>query len=290
MVANRTAHFSDLSHFLLHTRSTVLCTEAFYSLHSQTSLVVPLLRPVPMAVPDQSMQMTGYPQEVALPKPDRRRISLSDFLYLAMVCFVSPKEPDDLPGQHCLVSPTGCRVRGGHGGGGGGDSGNISGVCGSDRGARGGHRDVERCNGCTVPFSSPITHNNDFVREMRTPRPVQDALFGAGANHRSLDRRRVGCQERGGNGVGGDGEHDGTRHRSGARNGNIGKVDGDLFGRVNAWGFSSKVRRDTPLKGVADYQQAPNLGNDNPCLVATGSVNTPQTKNMQWRRLRWSGL
>lgn len=39
-------------------------------------------------------QIAGHPPP---PNPDRRRISLSDFLYLAMVCFVSPKDPSDQP-------------------------------------------------------------------------------------------------------------------------------------------------------------------------------------------------
>lgn len=71
------------------------------------------------ASPTRPSQMARLPPGVARPNHDRRRrISLSDFLYLAMVCFVSPKEPEGRPRGEGSVSASGCRVY--HGGGGSG--------------------------------------------------------------------------------------------------------------------------------------------------------------------------
>ena len=53
------------------------------------------------------IQMVDRPLERRQSNPDRRRISLSDFLYLAMVCFVSPKEPKEGSGRETFGGGTG---------------------------------------------------------------------------------------------------------------------------------------------------------------------------------------
>ena len=77
-------------------------------MYAATSPPCPTLPPCPA---DASNQMARVPPGGAWSNHDRRRhISLSDFLYLAMVCFVSPKEPEGRPRREDPGSVSGQRV------------------------------------------------------------------------------------------------------------------------------------------------------------------------------------
>eukprot|EP00903_Cladosiphon_okamuranus_P005625 g5593.t1 len=120
--------------------------------------------------------------------PTRGRISLSAFLYLAMVCFVSPKEPIEIPQQHqqqALRPQKGSTPAVGHGGcrlyirdRSGGTSGNNQ--CASTT--------ATGCDGSVAALSPPLTPTprgrNTFrgspgaagFREDGTPSPASQVL------------------------------------------------------------------------------------------------------------------
>lgn len=92
-----------------------LCIRSIRWPHGRRLLLLPLARLICIC-----QQMTDrYPGGGggAAASPGGRRISLSDFLYLAMVCFVSPKEPEEKPSRQVLAPGNGHHLHHGDGGG-----------------------------------------------------------------------------------------------------------------------------------------------------------------------------
>lgn len=241
-----------------------------------------------------NMQMTNHCPDGGPPNLDRRRISLSDFLYLAMVCFVSPKEPEDRPCQEEFAASSRSpehRVDGIDDGGGSGEG--NGGVRSSN-----GVRNTNGVGSPSVPVTLPIASGDRrFFRlspddERGGGSPAKEPQGEWGNSHTCL-RFREGLRDVG------DGsstwKHAGRRGRGEGDRGSGGEFGAQSYARETeakkqrdaleetiAHGPASGSARHRGSKAATHPRRHGSPGKDDRFYVEGGHPRTPRTREDAW--------